>query len=119
MTPEEIYDAEIAPALLKLCQRCQELKMSFVASVEWDALNSGRGRTEFQMPDSGADSISAAQRLVHWAARSEGNIDRLFMACDKHGREHGHSSIYLQMAGNKNVKFSGNETAAFAIVSPK
>jgi len=116
MTNEEIYDAEIAPELLRLCKRCQELGMSFLASVEFDPLNQGIGRTEFQMPDQ-ADKLSAAQRLTHWAARSKGNIDRLFMACDRHGREHGHSSVYLQMVGNKNVKYDGSESAAFAVVS--
>lgn len=117
MTSEEIYDKEIAPELLRLCNRCKELGMSFVASVEFDAPNAGYGRTEFQMPDEGG-KLSAAQRLVHWAARSEGNIDRLFMACDRHGKLHGHSSIYLQLAGNKNVKYNGGETAAIAVTSP-
>lgn len=114
MTKEEIYDSEIAPVLLKLVNRCQEVGMSFVACVEYDPANQGYGRTEFQMPDEGG-KLSAAQRLVHWAARSEGNIDKLMMACDKHGREHGHSSMYLQLAGNKNVKYTGNEVAAIAI----
>lgn len=114
MTNEEIYDTEIAPALLKLCKRCQEVGMSFVACVEYDPTNHGYGRTEFQMPDE-ADKLSAAQRLVHWAARAEGNIDRLFMTCDRHGKEHGHSSVYLQLLGNKNVQ-CGNEAAAFTIL---
>lgn len=118
MTNEEIYDAEIAPELLKLCKRCQELGMSFVACVEYDAANQGIGRTEFQMPDEGG-KLSAAQRLVHWAARSQGNIDKLFMACDRHGREHGHSSMYLELLGNKNVKYTSNEVAAIAVMSPK
>ena len=118
MTNEEIYDAEIAPELLKLCSRCKDLGMSFVACVEFDAPNHGIGRTEFMMPDE-VGKLSAAQRLTHWAARSAGNIDKLFMACDWHGQQHGHSSIYLQMAGNKNVKFNGTESAAFAITTPK
>lgn len=111
---EKIYDEEIAPKLLELCKRCKELEMSFIASIEYDPENSGRGTTEFQMPDE-KGKLSSAQRLVHWASRCEGNIDRLFLACDRHAREHGHSSIYLELAGNKNVKFSGNEFAAFTI----
>lgn len=118
MTNEEIYDAEIAPELLKLCKRCQELGMSFVACVEYDPPNMGIGRTEFQSPDE-VGKLSAAQRLTHWAARSQGNIDKLFIACDRHGRKNGHSSVYLQLAGNHNVKYDGREMAAIAIIGPK
>lgn len=117
MSNEEIYDTEIAPELKRLCARCQELGMSFVASVEYDAENGGRGRTEWMAKDF-IGTLSCAQRIVHWAARCNGNIDRLFMACDKHGREHGHSSMYLQSLGNKNVKFGENEFAALMISTP-
>lgn len=117
MTNEEFYDKEIAPKLKELCDLCMKREMAFVASVEFDAPNGGRGRTEFQPKDEG-DRLSAAQRIVHWAARCNGNIDSFFIACDRHGREHGHSSIYLHKAGNTNVKPTGNETAAFTVVSP-
>lgn len=113
---EKFYDENVAPVLLKLAQQCQKRGMSFLASVEYDPENGGRGRTDFQMPDQ-KDKLSAAQRMVHWAARCDGNIDSFFIACDRHGKEHGHSSIYLQMAGNKNVKFSGNEIAAIAVTT--
>ncbi len=113
-TNEQIYDEEIAPELLRLAKICEERGMSFIACVEYDAKNGGIGRTDFQMPDK-SGQLSGAQRLVHWAARCKGNIDSLFIACDRHGQEHGHSSIYLQMAGNKNVKFTGNEVAAITV----
>lgn len=93
---EAIYDEEIAPQLLALAKRCEELGISFVASVEY--AQGERGRTEAHMPDCGF-----AQQLVHWAARCHGNVDALFMAVDKHGRKHGHRSIYLKLAGNDNV----------------
>lgn len=38
MTQEEaeaVYDAEIAPALLKIVERCKELNIHMVAHVEW------------------------------------------------------------------------------------
>jgi len=35
MTNEEWYDAEIAPALAALANRCQERGMAFVAAVEY------------------------------------------------------------------------------------
>lgn len=116
MTNEEIYDQEIAPKLLKLCQRCQGLGMSFIACVEYDASNQGIGRTEFEMPDEGT-KLSAAQRLTHWAARSEGNIDRLLIAVMRHAEKNGHSSAYLRMLGCDNVKYTGNETASLAVVT--
>lgn len=112
MTNEEIYDAEIAPKLLELCKRCQELGFSFAANVEWELGNTGR--TEFQSKDA-----SAKQLLVHWAARCNGNVDALFMAIDKSAFKNGHSSAYLERLGNKNIKFTGNEVAAFTIISPK
>lgn len=118
MSNEEFYDKEIAPALKQLCDKCMEREMAFVACVEFDPENQGYGRTEYQPKDE-AGKLSSAQRLVHWAARSAGNIDKLFMACDKHGREHGHSSMYLSLIGNKNVKYTGHEMAAIAIISPK
>lgn len=118
MTNEEFYDREVAPVLLGLAKQCQQRGMSFLASVEYDPENGGRGRTDFQMPDEGG-KLSSAQRIVHWAARANGNIDSFFIACDRHGKEHGHSSIYLQMAGNKNIKYSGSECAAITVMTPK
>jgi hypothetical protein len=114
MTSEEIYDAEIAPELLKLCKRCQELGMSFLASVEYNASDSDRGTTEFQMP---IGQISVAQLLVHWASRCSGNIDQLMLTVNRYAEKHGHSSIFLQLAGNDNVKFSGHEFAAITVAS--
>jgi len=37
------------------------------------------------------------------------------MACYRHAEKHGHSSVYLQLLGNKNVKYDGSEMAAFTI----
>jgi hypothetical protein len=118
-TNEEFYDTEIAPILKDLCAKCMAREMSFVASVEYDPLNAGRGRTEFQMPTKPVLLTSCGQLLVHWAARCNGNVDSLIMAIDKHAREYGHSSIYLQQLGNKNVQYSGNEVAAIMITTPK
>lgn len=114
---EKFYDEQIAPVLLELARKCKERGMAFLASVEYDPLTMGRGRTDY-MPVDEADKLSAAQRIVHWAARCDGNIDKFFVACDLHGKEHGHSSIYLQLAGNKNIKYTGNEVAAIAVITP-
>lgn len=114
---EKIYDQELAPLLMQVGKRCQELGISFIACVEYDAKNQGIGRTEFMMPDE-KGKLSASQRLTHWAARAKGNIDALFIICDRHGKKHGHSSVYLQMAGNKNIQYTGTETAAFTVTTP-
>lgn len=114
MNNEEIYDAEIAPELMRLAKRCEELGMSFVACVDFDPECGGIGKTEFQAADE-RGKLSAAQRLVHWAARCNGNIDRLFLTCDRHAQKHGHSSFYLSLCGNKNVRYSENEMAAITI----
>lgn len=113
MNNEEFYDQEIAPKLLALCKACQDRSMAFVACVEYDPPNHGIARTEFQPPDE-KDRLSSSQRLVHWAARSNGNVDKLIGAIDRHGKEHGHSSVYLQMLHNNNVKYDGPQPA-FAI----
>ncbi len=75
--------------------------------------------TEFQPPDE-RDKLSASQRLVHWAARAKGNVDVLIGAIDRHAKDHGHSSVYLQQLGNNNVKYDGPQPSfALAIIGPK
>lgn len=109
-TNEQIYDEEIAPELMRLAKRCEELGFSFCANVEWEPGETGR--TAVQMPDAGCKQL-----LVHWASKCNGNVDALIMAIDRHAREHGHSSSYLYQLGNKNVQYSGNEFAALTVVT--
>jgi hypothetical protein len=95
MTPEEreaIYDAEIAPALLKLAARCEECGMSFVAEVEWNPAESAGGRTVTL-----AEGSSFAVRLVEIAARVQGNVDALIIALQKYARTHGNNSMFLRV----------------------
>lgn len=113
---EKFYDEQIAPELMRLANLCQDRKMSFIACVEYDPDTQGIGRTEVCQPDE-CGKLSAAQRMTHWAARAMGNLDSFMIACDRHGKEHGHSSMYLRMAGNKNTKSTGNEVAALTIIS--
>jgi len=117
MTNEEFYDAEIAPALLDLCRKCQEREMAFCATVEYDPPTAGIGRTEYQPPTEPVRKVSSHQLLVHWAARCKGNVDALISAIDRNARKNGHSSVYLQMLGNENLQYGPNETAAIAIIS--
>jgi hypothetical protein len=100
MTPEQIYDAEIAPALLKIAQRCQELGFPFVACCEWEKAEGQRGHTEFCPATTDIQTRpTSGQLLVHYAARSKGNIDALLMGVMKDSRKYGHSSIYLYQLG--------------------
>lgn len=111
MTNEEIYDAEIAPKLMEIGKRCQELGFSICVSVEYGLGDTGR--TERLDP-----SHSAKQKLIHMAARCDGNIDKMLIWVLRDAEKNGHSSTYLQTLGCKNVKFTGNEVAALTIISP-
>jgi hypothetical protein len=95
MTNEEIYDTEIAPQLLNISVRCRELKMPFVASVEYERGKSGR--TEFCPNLNGDERPSTKQLFVHYAARCNGNVDALIMAIIKDAEKYGHGSMYLHM----------------------
>lgn len=119
MTNEEFYDTEIAPALAAIGRKCMERKMAFAASVEYDPLTAGTGATEYHPATKPVLEVSAKQLLVHWAIRCKGNVDALIMDIDKWAKEHGHSSVYLQLLGNKNVQYTGNEVAAIMITTPK
>lgn len=95
---EEWYDKEVAPVLAKLAQACGDRGMSFCASVEYDPEHMGRGRTEFQQQTKPVLQVSIAQLLVHWAARCNGNVDRLFMTIENWTKDYPeHNSFYLRM----------------------
>ena len=89
---EKYYDEVIAPKLLEVSRLLSAKGMSFVAQVEYDFGETGR----IEYLDSGA---STKQKTVHWAARSNGNVDALFMAIERSSRIAGHSSIYLTQLG--------------------
>ena len=81
MTPAEreaIYDAEIAPELSRLAARCQDVGMSMVAEVEWDASEAAGGMTVTL-----AEGSSFAMRLIKLACEVRGNIDGLIIELRK------------------------------------
>lgn len=87
---ERFYDDEVAPKLLELSQACKARGMSFLGLVEY-----GPGllaRTESLQGDAGI-----GQLIAHWAARADGNVDALMMACRRHAQQHGHSSAVLHL----------------------
>lgn len=96
---EDIYDKEIAPALLAIAKRCQQLGFPFIAQVEWEKRDGQIGYTEFCPDLKGEKRPSASQLLVHYAARSKGNLDAMLMGVEKDVRRYGHSSGYLLRLG--------------------
>ena len=93
MTPEEreaFYDHEIAPVLMELARKCEDNGVSFVATVEWQPGETGETATI-------QESAGIKLRMAHWAVAAHGNADALIGALVKHGKEHGHNSIYLHM----------------------
>lgn len=76
MTQEEAeaaYDAEIAPALLKIVERCKELNIHLVAHIEW--WPGETGITQY-VPD----GASVQLRMTQLAAHAHGNFDSLGIA---------------------------------------
>ena len=91
---EQFYDEEIAPVLAELAKKCEKRKIPFLAQVEYEPGKTGR--TEF-LPQ----SAGFGQRLATWAARCNGNVDRLYITIASHGEEHGHSSVVLSVMNHK------------------
>lgn len=65
---EALYDAEIAPALMAIGMRCEELGIPFVAAVEYKPGETGH---TFYMPD----AACIAMQIAHRGAASRGNFD--------------------------------------------
>lgn len=69
---ERAYDDEIAPALLKVAERCKELGIHMVAHVEWWPGDTGITQ---HVPD----GASVQLRMTQMAAHAHGNVDALGM----------------------------------------
>lgn len=91
---EELYDSEIAPELLRLADRCKELGMPFVATVEYSP--GERGTTA-----SGIAASNMDMQVAYLAARYGSRLDELMIAMARRVREQGvpHSCIVLQRLG--------------------
>ena len=66
---EAWYDAEIAPALAALAERCRERGMAFIAAVEYRP--GDRGGTYYLTEDAGT-----AMRMLYLCAQTVPNVDR-------------------------------------------
>jgi len=70
---EKEYDDEIAPALLKLANRCKELGMPFTATVEYEM--GKRGTTAAAIGENNLDML-----VPYWAGRTGSRMDDLILA---------------------------------------
>lgn len=89
---EAFYDAEIAPVLLDLSKRCEDMGLSFIAQVEWEPGETGR-------TVSFAGDAGFGIRMAEAAMRAAGNIDSFLLGVSKHAQEYGHSSMFLNLLG--------------------
>ena len=89
---EQFYDDVIGPELARIGKLCEDNGFSFVAAAEWSPGEYGSTRAI------GA-RCSFGIRLVDTAIKANGNVDSLIMAIERHAREKGHSSMYLNQLG--------------------
>lgn len=103
MTPQELeawYDAEVAPVLLEIRNRCAERGVSFLALVDYSG-EGDIGRT-VTMPrgDAAPAVIRYANGLAQaWEPGGRVNIDRFLFAVCREANERGHSSVCLAQLG--------------------
>lgn len=69
---EKIYDEEIAPMLMQVGKRCEDLGLSMVAVVEYEYDKRGTTRTI-------AEDAGLAMRIVSMAASAGQNVDSLMI----------------------------------------
>lgn len=72
MSTEAQYDETVAPMLLAVAKRCEELGMSLIARVEWEPGESGITQI--------GDFSSIGQKMTFLAAHSHGNVDKFCLS---------------------------------------
>lgn len=92
---EQWYDAEVAPVLLDLANKCGDKGMAFVSVVEY-ALGS-RGTTA-RLPD----GSGLAMLLLNHCAKSGENIDAYVIGVGRYAIDHGidtSASVVMNLLG--------------------
>jgi len=89
---EQIYDEQVAPALMEIMKVCNANGMPFIAQVEYAP---GEFGTSADLPE----GRSLVMGLMYAAGRCRGNVDSLIMWMMNHAKEHGHSSAFLMQLG--------------------
>lgn len=95
---EQIYNEDIAPKLAELGLLCSENGMSLVASVEYEPDQLGETRHL-------APNHTFASVLVSMAIASAGSVDALMLAISAYAKQHGHTSVVLQLLGKTSSPF--------------
>lgn len=94
---EDFYDAEIAPVLLDLANKCAERGLHFLAQVEYEP-------GEFGLTRKFADNPHLAMIMLEICARAKHNIDSYLIALLRHADEFGidtSQSIFLNRYSKK------------------
>lgn len=93
---EKVYNEQIVPKLRELGDLCAAHNMHVASIVE---LGGGGAAGDYFYTGSYDETSSLAFRMVVTLAKAHGNLDAFMNAMAKHGREHGHGSMWLRMAG--------------------
>lgn len=102
---EALYDAEIAPALLAIGQRCQELGIPLVAAVEYAP--GEVGQTHY-MPE----NACIAMQIAHRGAASRGNFDGVCISLLRYLHRTGidaSASMFLKPPGSQRQQAQGDK----------
>lgn len=91
---EAIYDKEIAPELLRIAERCQELGLSMVSVVEYSPADRGRTMTI-------QEDASLGMKVIQMAAQTGERLDGLMLAISRYivANRVPHSCIVLERMG--------------------
>ena len=96
---EALYDAEIAPALLAIGQRCQELGIPFMAAVEYKPREVGQ--TMYV-----TDEACIAMQIALRGAGSHGNFDGVCISLLRYLHRMGidaSASMFLKPPGSSRI----------------
>ncbi len=99
MATEHEYDEQIAPLLLAVARKCDELGMTLVAKAEWAP---GEGGVTF----TGVDRMGCEQQLTRYAAFARGNFDALARKLKK---DFGHGGSWVLWQLGKRLQMDHND----------
>jgi len=89
---EKYYNDVVGPKLLELAKECEEHGLSILVVCEW-----GPNQHERTLGLQAGSGFGI--RLANSAAQSNGNVDSLWVAIQRHARENGHNSVFLEQQG--------------------
>ena len=102
---EQWYDAEIAPALMALAERCKERGISLVAVAEYAP--GERGAT-YQL----AESAGLEMRMLQMCGVAGANVDGYMIGLARYCKRHGIDTSASMFMARPNVELTGAERAS-------